>query len=174
MSEIRCDKNLIPSHYYHADCWQDYDHCSCTQPPPKARQLAHCSKRALLSCTHTCSLLNICKSPVHVRAATHIARCWEASLDSPEGHAASPPGLAEPLAPNAAILAVTRPPLASVEAPGMLNLLATETPHSPPESLPAQSQELIFSLGGRCGSREQSSVSAAALPGWAFKLPTVC
>ena len=47
----------------------------------------------------------------------------------------SPPGLAEPLAPNAAMSAVKRP-LASVEAPGMLNLLATLTPHSPPESLP--------------------------------------
>ncbi len=54
----------------------------------------------------------------------------------------SPPGLAEPLAPNAAMAAVNRP-LASVEAPGMLNLLATLTPHSPPESLPVQGCRLV-------------------------------
>jgi len=62
----------------------------------------------------------------------------------------SPPGLAEPSAPNAAMSAVTRP-LASVEAPGMLNLLATLTPHSPPESLPASWRRLISTRGKAVG-----------------------
>ena len=55
---------------------------------------------------------------------------------------ATPPGPAVPLAPNAAAAAVTRPPLASVDAPGMLKRLATDTPHSPPESLPAPATRL--------------------------------
>ena len=55
---------------------------------------------------------------------------------------ATPPGPTVPLAPNAAAAAVTRPPLASVDAPGMLKRFATDTPHSPPESLPAPHDDL--------------------------------